>query len=161
MNRENIPADESPEQYERRRGLYQKYRVTRVDGTDAPGEKHSRCQYIVLDATHDRNAPPAIQAYADAVRADGYHALADDLDSLSFEASARLRPEPSAREWMDAEHAVRIRDAVAALNKAIESADSAGLEVQVDTHQMDLISRTSRTVHLSACVRRPIFPARP
>lgn len=45
-------------------GLYPKYIVQRTDGKDKPGEKHSGCQYFVLDLTHDPHALTAMHAYA-------------------------------------------------------------------------------------------------
>jgi hypothetical protein len=64
------------------RGLFDKFRVSRTDGTDAPGGKHDGCHYFVLDMTHDRHAFAAIRAYAESAREDGYNLLADDLDLL-------------------------------------------------------------------------------
>ncbi len=63
---------------DRTRGLYNKFRVTRVDGTHAVGQKHDACQYFVLDLTHDPYAFDAVQAYADAC-ANEYPLLAVDL----------------------------------------------------------------------------------
>lgn len=63
-------------------GLYNKFTVTRNDGKDAPGGKHTDCKYFVLDTTHDAHAKPALLAYADSCEADGYQALADDLRKL-------------------------------------------------------------------------------
>lgn len=63
-------------------GIYGKFTVTRNDGQSAPGEKHERCDYFVLDITHDPFALPALQAYAEACRAGGYAQLADDLDTM-------------------------------------------------------------------------------
>lgn len=45
-------------------GLYEKFHVTRTDGSDAPGGKHEGCRYFVLDATHDPHTPAAMRAYA-------------------------------------------------------------------------------------------------
>ena len=62
----------------REQGLYQKYAVYRMDGTDAPGGKHYDCEYFVLDVTHDPYAIPALTAYEDAAK--GTHPqLAADL----------------------------------------------------------------------------------
>lgn len=36
------------------RRLYRKYEVCRTDGSSAPGRKHARCAYFVLDLHHDR-----------------------------------------------------------------------------------------------------------
>ena len=34
---------------DKNKGLYQKYRVERTDGSSAPGCKHEKCRYFVLD----------------------------------------------------------------------------------------------------------------
>ncbi len=45
-------------------GLYHKYNVSRVDGSDAPGRMHEGSEYFVLDLTHDIHAIDAVRAYA-------------------------------------------------------------------------------------------------
>ncbi len=45
-------------------GLYKKFEVKRVDGSDAPGGKHDGCRYFVLDLDHDPHAKAAMSAYA-------------------------------------------------------------------------------------------------
>lgn len=62
-------------------GLYGKFAVSRCDGSTLPGGKHEKCFFFVLDMHHDKAARPALAAYAVAVRAEGYDALADDLDA--------------------------------------------------------------------------------
>jgi hypothetical protein len=47
------------------RGSYRKFDVRRLDGKDAPGEKHDGCAYFVLDLDHDPHARAAMQAYAE------------------------------------------------------------------------------------------------
>ena len=64
---------------QRDRGLYEKFRVERTDGSDRPGGKHHDCRYFVLDLTHDPHAIPAVLAYANAAEKDGYARLAMDL----------------------------------------------------------------------------------
>lgn len=66
------------------RGLYPegKFVVLRKDGTDQPGGKHDGCKYFVLDVTHDPHAIPALRAYAESARNDGYELLANDLDAM-------------------------------------------------------------------------------
>jgi hypothetical protein len=59
-------------------GLYQKYIVRRIDGRDAPGEKHDGCRYYVLDLDHDQHAIAAARAYADSCEAE-FPFLARDL----------------------------------------------------------------------------------
>lgn len=65
---------------DRQCGLYGKYRVERLDGSSAPGGKHERCDYFVLDILHDDYAKAALRAYADACQED-YPQLAADLRS--------------------------------------------------------------------------------
>lgn len=49
-------------------GLYNKYKVTRTDGSDRRGGKHEFCPHFVLDLAHDPAAVPALRAYCDAAR---------------------------------------------------------------------------------------------
>lgn len=75
-------VDPSPEPVdETHLGLHAKYRVERLDGRSAPGEKHHGCYYFVLDVDHDPYAVPALQAYVDACGID-YPKLALDLLDL-------------------------------------------------------------------------------
>lgn len=48
-----------------RRGIYNKFNVTRADGSSGPGGKHERCEYFVLDLVHDKHAIAALRAYAE------------------------------------------------------------------------------------------------
>jgi hypothetical protein len=65
-------------QHDKERGLYQKFIVTRVDGSGKPGGKHCDCDYFVIDLNHDKFAEAAIEAYANACEKE-YPALAADL----------------------------------------------------------------------------------
>lgn len=47
-----------------RQGLFRKFVVERVDGSDRPGGKHHGCRYFVIDMDHDAHAPAALRAYA-------------------------------------------------------------------------------------------------
>ena len=64
------------------KGLYNKFTVTRTDGSSGPGGRHEGCQYFALDLEHDPHAPAALSAYADSCRAD-YPELAADLDRMA------------------------------------------------------------------------------
>jgi len=66
---------------DKEKGLYEKYNVSRVDGSSDIGEKHADCEYFVLDLTHDPHARVAMKAYVESC-ADDYPALADDLSVL-------------------------------------------------------------------------------
>jgi hypothetical protein len=59
-------------------GLYRKFEVRRVDGSDAPGRKHHGCEYFVLDLAHDKHAAPALRAYASSC-AETHPVLSADL----------------------------------------------------------------------------------
>lgn len=59
-------------------GLYNKFNVTRTDGSSEPGGKHERCEYFVLDVTHDKHSHAALLAYADSCESE-FPLLARDL----------------------------------------------------------------------------------
>ena len=63
---------------DKQRGLYNKFTVTRIDGTSEPYKKHYNCRYFVLDLTHDKHAIPAIDAYQKSCGKE-YRQLAEDL----------------------------------------------------------------------------------
>ena len=58
---------------------FDKYRVERIGGTP---HKHDECTYFVLDLIHDRFAPAALRAYADACEAE-FPQLARDVRKLA------------------------------------------------------------------------------
>lgn len=58
-----LPERDTSKQAEQQ-GLFRKFVVQRVDGSDAPGGKHHGCEYFVLDVDHDPHAKAALQAYA-------------------------------------------------------------------------------------------------
>ncbi len=61
-----------------RQGLFRKFVVGRVDGSDKPGGKHHGCTYFVLDVDHDPCARLALAAYAAACEST-HPTLAADL----------------------------------------------------------------------------------
>jgi len=63
---------------QREQGIYNKFNVTRTDGTDAPGGKHFGDEYFVLNLTTDKHTMPAIAAYAESCTAE-YPLLASEL----------------------------------------------------------------------------------
>lgn len=65
------------------KGFYNKFQVWRIDQTDlVPTDKHYACMYFVLDLTHDKHAIPALEAYTESAKADGYDLLAEDLQEI-------------------------------------------------------------------------------
>lgn len=70
-------------------GLFNKFDVRRVDGSDAPGGKHYGCKYFVLDIDHDPAAGAALRAYAEAVKETHPMLSADLLDSPFFPQQGR------------------------------------------------------------------------
>ena len=76
---------------DKERGLYRKYRVSRLDDVEG---KHNECFYFVLDTVHDPFATPALRAYANACREE-FPVLAQDIDALltaEEQASVLRRP---------------------------------------------------------------------
>ncbi len=68
-----------------RQGIYQKFWVRRIDGSSNPRSKHATCEYFVLDWDHDKFAPIAARAYADACETE-YPDLARDLRARATKA---------------------------------------------------------------------------
>ena len=63
---------------DKERGLYRKFDVKRTDGKSAPGQKHERCRYFVLDLDHDEFAYQSMATYRDQCKAK-FPALAEDI----------------------------------------------------------------------------------
>jgi hypothetical protein len=70
------------------RGLYNKYRVERADGSSKAGGKHADCEYFVLDLTHDKHAKAALLAYAESCKTE-YPLLSHDLRATAIFATPR------------------------------------------------------------------------
>jgi hypothetical protein len=69
---------------DKKRGLYRKYKVERMDGGTDEGQKHEHCEFFVLDLTHDKHARLALFAYADSCRKE-YPKLATDITKKAME----------------------------------------------------------------------------
>ena len=67
-----------PSKPDTEQGLFQKFVVTRTDGSSSPGGKHEGCEYFVLDIDHDPLHKPALEAYANACEST-HPQLAADL----------------------------------------------------------------------------------
>ena len=79
---------EAPEpQPDEKRGLYQKYQVTRLHD---PSGKHRECEFYVLDLIHDGYARAALLAYAAACE--------DEFPKLARDLAAKLNPRASSEE---------------------------------------------------------------
>ncbi|WP_420105754.1 hypothetical protein [Herbaspirillum huttiense] len=72
-------------------GIFRKFDVRRVDGSDAPGGKHHGCRYFVIDLDHDQHAPAAMAAYGLACTSTHPQLSADIL--AEFHAPAGPVPE--------------------------------------------------------------------
>lgn len=107
------------------RGLYGKFDVTRTDGRSAPGEKHSGCQYFVLDLDHDEHADAALRAYAAAAR-DDRPVLASRLDAMT---GPDVDPAAHDRQVAERAAAQALRDAA----DWITAYDLGGQEYRVET----------------------------
>ncbi|HHY6930491.1 TPA: hypothetical protein ACV4T7_004442 [Burkholderia ambifaria] len=80
------PSKTSAEQ-----GLYRKFDVRRVDGSDQPGGKHVDSEYFVLDLKHDVHARTAIRAYAVACATTHPHLSVDLM--ARYELGSAASPE--------------------------------------------------------------------
>ena len=99
-------------------GLFRKFDVRRVDGSDQPGGKHRGCRYYVLDVDHDPYAAAALGAYADACR-ESHPELARDLrekwgaadtiDTLRAQLAEAQR-DSERLDWMIEQRAYVVRD---------------------------------------------------
>ncbi len=74
-------SSEMPPSDDRQRGVYEKFKVERKNGSSGPGGKHQHCFNFVLDLTHDPYAVPAIEAYAEACQME-FPKLARDIFEL-------------------------------------------------------------------------------
>lgn len=72
--------ERDPSKPAEQQGLFRKFEVRRVDGSDQPGGKHYGCRYYVLDLDHDKHAPAAMRAYAAACK-DTHPDLAADIEA--------------------------------------------------------------------------------
>jgi hypothetical protein len=70
-------------------GIFKKFHVARTDGSDLEGGKHADCQYFVIDITHDKYAPAAMQAYALACGLT-HPQLAKDIEAMCGESPDRV-----------------------------------------------------------------------
>tara|TARA_Y100001956_G_C4077803_1_gene166974 strand:- start:362 stop:940 length:579 start_codon:yes stop_codon:yes gene_type:complete len=77
LDNEGLPPFD-PSRPREEQGLYGKFYVRRVDGSDLPGGKHFGCRYFVLDVDHDKYAAEALGTYANACEQE-YPELAKDL----------------------------------------------------------------------------------
>lgn len=65
------------------RGLYEKFTVLRNDGSSGEGRKHDKCEYFVLDLSHDPHARNALIGYfTSLIRANSHKKLCYDLSIL-------------------------------------------------------------------------------
>lgn len=106
----------------KQQGVFRKFEVSRVDGSDHPGGKHHGCEYFVLDVTHDQHAKAALAAYAEACK-ETHHELSCDMveryrlyspatpaatasQESAPEAGGEARP-VAYRAWLDDERGAR------------------------------------------------------
>jgi hypothetical protein len=83
--------ERNPSKPAEQQGLFRKFVVTRTDGSDKPGGKHENCEYFVLDVGHDKHAPAALWAYAQACK-DTHPDLAADLIERYELAASKVQP---------------------------------------------------------------------
>ena len=79
----NLPERDTTKPAEQQ-GMFRKFEVRRVDGSDEPGGKHHGCRYFVLDLDHDPHAAAAMASYGEACK--------ETRPALSAEISAEYPP---------------------------------------------------------------------
>ena len=87
MNYKTFPERDMTKTAEQQ-GIFRKFEVSRVDGSDQAGGKHHGCRYFVLDLDHDQHAPAAMRAYAVACASTHPDLSADIEREFGAEASA-------------------------------------------------------------------------
>lgn len=97
--------------------MFEKFRVQRTDGSDAPGGKHHGCKYFVIDLDHDQYARAAMRAYAAACRAT-HPLLADDIEAEWGKADGASVDAATFREAMGAVQAVHQQGRAAGIEEA-------------------------------------------
>lgn len=92
-------------------GLFRKFTVSRTDNSDRVGGRHYGCEYFVLDINHDKAAPVALAAYADAIEAT-HPVLATDMrERYALAAALKAVPVPTFSPsgpnlWRNAAHGI-------------------------------------------------------
>ena len=93
--------ERDPRKPAEQQGLFRKFIVQRVDGSDAPGGKHHGCRYFVLDVDHDQHAIAALTAYATACE-ETHPELARDLrDKWGAQKTNLVQSHQIEPEWIE------------------------------------------------------------
>jgi hypothetical protein len=87
---EPLFPERDPSKPAEQQGLFRKFDIRRVDGSDQPGGKHCGCKYYVLDLTHDKHAPAAMRAYAASCK-ETHPQLAADIEAEFGSQTADVR----------------------------------------------------------------------
>lgn len=119
-------------------GIFDKYTVERNDQQDGRCGKHHKCEYFILDLTHDLHALAALKAYAKSCE-DEKPRLAEDLRAKVAELHARQR---SASDYHRAFN--KLADAVEAKSKLGEHNDAESLTRLVLSHVTKAIVDTDK-----------------
>ena len=99
-----------------RQGLFHKFVVGRVDGSDKPGGKHYGCTYFVLDVDHDPCARPALAAYAAACESTHPTLAADLRTKWGVVPAPQPAPAPLSESIAQVERALAIIGVVGAID---------------------------------------------
>ena len=113
---------------DKERGLYDKFRVERTDGSSKAGNKHYGCEYFVLDLTHDPHALPALAAYSVSC-ADEYPQLSADLKLKCGHELAAWELSNIKRDALIQTQAVRIAELVGICQNVPEGCTPADAQV--------------------------------
>ena len=95
---------------EEEQGMFHKFNVQRVDGSDKEGGRHHGCAYWVIDLDHDKHATAALRAYAIDCKKT-HPELSKDLIAR-FGESVQASAEPIAYLYHDGEDKYSIPKAI-------------------------------------------------
>ena len=112
-------------------GMFRKFEVRRIDGSDRPSGKHHGCRYFVLDLDHDQHAAAAMAAYAQAAR--------ETHPTLSAELAAQYPP--SSPTWLN--HDAAISDPIFHEARGIMGTENYGQEEALRMAILHVISAYS------------------
>lgn len=142
----NKPRDEQ--------GLYGKFLVRRMDGSDLPGGKHHGCKYFVLDVDHDKYAAAALGTYASQCEQE-YPLLAKDLREKFGAQGGQPQPAvPEAKIIID-RVVEELENGFVACERCGDQEDTATLDCMTDLKRLKAILSTPTTPQADGWVLMP------
>jgi len=128
-------------------GLYRKFDVRRVDGSDHPEGKHCGCRYFVLDLTHDQHAPAAMRAYAAACEARHPQLAADIVAEFGHAPETAHADDLAWHKESLKRHTSKLQAVWEGIREAVQKYSGAPREGEPFERLDELLSRLSASAH--------------